>query len=559
PDGTLFAGFTDRGWGGQAPGDGLGRIRPTGRAPMEIRDVKIRDDGFEVEFTQRLRDTPTPDKVKLFQYDYDYWWEYGSPARHQANVEVANIAVLPDNRRIWLRAALKPGMCARVRFEGIVSESGEPLLHQEFAYTVNQLPSGPECTELVAKLVPPPPAKERSSEGMLELTWADALDSWKQTGWTAHETDVALDPADKKRVIAQGKREEWENSLVLVNDGAQPSELVSRYEFGDIDVHADFLLPEGGNSGLYLMGRYEVQLLDSTGKTELGYGDCGGIYSGWGEGHVWPGRAPMFNAFRGPGQWHGLTVRFRAPKFDASGKKIANALFERVMIDDVLLQENVEVPEPTRGAMESPKEVASGPLRFQGDHGPVAIKNVWVRRPTNTAPEEKDAHALVANLPQAEGWSMTDGTYTASEGAKPLELLVRDDENGAWENARLSFDARVGRGASSTVYMRDRGTADQGYGLRLDAFSKEKEQAGSLVGLVPIHGQLAPPDLWFHVDFVVREESKGTRVQSFLNGILVAEHLDADRRHPTGRMRVTGPVGGKLELRNLEIVPLPPH
>src|SRR5690349_20492542 len=116
--------------------------------------------------------------------------------------------------RLKIRAPLKAGMCARVRFEGVVSHSGEPLLHDEFAYTINQLPSGPECTELVAKLVPPPPAKESSSEGMLELTWADALDSCKQTGWSAHESDFALDPADRKRFVAHGDLEAWENSLV---------------------------------------------------------------------------------------------------------------------------------------------------------------------------------------------------------------------------------------------------------------------------------------------------------------------------------------------------------
>ncbi|MEO6710365.1 MAG: family 16 glycoside hydrolase, partial [Planctomycetota bacterium] len=432
PDGTLFAGFTDRGWGGQAPGDGVGRIRPTGRLPMEIEKVHLVDDGFEVRFTQPLREAPPAGAVKLFEYDYDYWWEYGSPARHQATVPVMAVMLSPDKRTAHLiTAGLKAGMCVRVRFEGVASESGERLLHEEFAYTINQLTSGPASTELVAKLVPPPPAKERSSEGMLELTSGDALDSWIQTGWHAESKEIGLDPGDKHRLAFHGEADANEGS-VLINDGATPSELVSRLEFADIDVHAEFMLPEGGNSGLYLMGRYEVQLLDSSGKTDLKPGDCGGIYEAWGEGHKWPGRAPMFNAFRGPGQWHGLSVRFRAPKFDASGRKVSNALFERVMIDDVLLQENVEVPEPTRGALESPREVASGPLRFQGDHGQVAFKNIWVRRPT-VPPEPPSANSLAAlpmeSTPLAKGWTYKEGVLTAADGAEDLVQLFLEESD----------------------------------------------------------------------------------------------------------------------------------
>jgi hypothetical protein len=525
---------------------------------MEIRNVHLRDDGLEVEFTQRLRDNPTPDKIKLFQYDYDYWWEYGSPARHQTNVEVASVAVLPDLKRIWVRAALKPGMCARARFEGVVSDSGEPLLHQEFAYTINQMPTGPECTELVAKLAPPPPAKERSAEGMLELTWADALDSWKQTGWSAKVSEIGLDPNDRHKLAFHGDMDPNEGS-VLINDGDKPSELVSRYEYGDIDVHADFMLPEGGNSGMYLMGRYEVQLADSTGKTDLKFGDCGGIYEAWGEGHTWPGRAPMFNAFRGPGQWHGLTVRFRAPKFDASGKKIANALFERVMVDDVLLQENVEVSEPTRGGFDSPREVAEGPLRFQGDHGPVAFKNIWVRRPTVSVADQSASifdGASLAGWDSKGGWTVKDGVIVGSDGGSELDWICTLTQAEGPSNARVSFDARVARGTKAAVWLGCRKDFP-GYELSLDAFSKEAERAGSLKGLVAIRGQLAPPELWFHVDFVVRDESKGTRVQVFLNGLKVADALDAARHTAPGGMYFPGPVGGTLELRNLRVEVLP--
>ena len=566
PDGTLFTGFTDRGWGGQAPGDGIGRIRATGRAPLEIRTVHLVDDGFEVEFTQPLAAAPAPERVRILQYDYDYWWEYGSPARHLTEVSAQRVVLDPDGKRLKLTAAVRPGMCARVRFDGLVSRTGEPLLHDEFAYTVNQLPSGPPCTELVAKQAPPPPPKERSAEGMLELSWPDALDSWKQSGWSAQRSGVAMDPTDRKRLVAHGELESWERSAVLRNEaagGAEPTDLVSRFEFGDVEAHVDFLLPEGGNSGVYLMGRYEVQLLDSSGKTSLGFGDCGGIYLAWGEGAEWLGRAPMFNAFRGPGQWHGLTVRFRAPRFDASGKKIANARFERVMIDDVLLHENVEVPEPTRGALAEPREVPFGPLRLQGDHGPVAFKNVWVRplRPSAEAPQSAVADAIALDLgpaaaagsAESAAWSVPgEGRLEAGAGAP--ERTLRGAGGVALEltDARFSFEARLGKGLAAAVHLRDGGAGAPGYGLAL-ATAADGEQAGSLLGLAPVRAQLVPEDLWCRFEFEVRDEPGGVRVRSFVNGVLVGDALDPERRRKSGGLRFTGLVGGRLELRNLKL------
>jgi hypothetical protein len=509
PQGMLFAGFTDRGWGGQPPADGVGRIRPTGRAPLEILNVHLIDAGFELEFTQPLRSAPQPADVQLFQYDYDYWWEYGSPARHQTQLAVGGVALSADKRTATLRIpGLKAGMCVRARLNGLVSQSGEPLLHEEFAYTINQLQSGPPNTELVAKLVPPPPAKESSAEGMLELSWGDALDSWEQSGWRAVASEIGLDANDRHQFVF-GEARDPRRDAVLINDraeGGTPSELVSRYEFSDVDVHLDFMLPEGGNSGLYLMGRYEVQLLDSSGRTNLRPGDCGGIYQG--DPKLWPGRAPLFNAFRGPGQWHGLTVRFRAPRFDAQGKKTSNARFERVMIDDVLLQENVDVPAPTGGAFADPLEVASGPLRLQGDHGPVAFRNIWVRPVLDSQTVGQsifDGQSLAGWRPAA-GWSASEGVLRAEDGAARLGLERTD-----LSDVRLTFEARVPSKTAAAVYLRGDGVAQPGYGLSLAVFSELGEQAGSLLGRRAVRGQLAPPNLWFKVEFELREEPKGLR------------------------------------------------
>ena len=72
-------------------------------------------------------------------------------------------------------------------------------------------------------------------------------------------------------------------------------------------------------------------------------------------------------------------IRFRAPRFDASGKKTANARFVRVSHNGVVVHENIDVDGPTRASLETP-EAAEGPLMIQGDHGPVALRNIYARQ-----------------------------------------------------------------------------------------------------------------------------------------------------------------------------------
>jgi hypothetical protein len=156
-------------------------------------------------------------------------------------------------------------------------------------------------------------------------------------------------------------------------------DLVFNFPHGDIHVMFEFMLPKGGNSGIYLQSRYEIQLADSWGKKKINFGDCGGIYERWddarGKGKEgYDGYAPMQNASKAPGLWQTMEIDFQAPRFDASGKKIQNAIFKRVMLNGILIHENIEVLGVTRGAV-STKEVASAPILVQGDHTQVAIKN----------------------------------------------------------------------------------------------------------------------------------------------------------------------------------------
>ena len=108
------------------------------------------------------------------------------------------------------------------------------------------------------------------------------------------------------------------------------------------------------------------------------YSDGGGIYQRWDNGKGFGGFAPRTNASRPPGQWQFYHTWFRAPRFDNAGAKTENAKFERVVYNGVTIHENAACDGPTRSAMKIP-EAAANPLMLQGDHGPVAFRNIYIR------------------------------------------------------------------------------------------------------------------------------------------------------------------------------------
>jgi hypothetical protein len=170
--------------------------------------------------------------------------------------------------------------------------------------------------------------------------------------------------------------------LVNRNNAELKDNLFSKEEFGDLDFQVDFMMPKGSNSGIYFMGRYEIQLFDSWKKEYPLFSDCGGVYQRWdinrGKGKEgYEGVAPISNECKAPGLWQTLKISFEAPRFDDKGKKIKNARFLTVWLNGVKIHSNIEVSGPTRGAAFQ-NESANGPFMIQGDHGPVAFRNMKI-------------------------------------------------------------------------------------------------------------------------------------------------------------------------------------
>ena len=167
---------------------------------------------------------------------------------------------------------------------------------------------------------------------------------------------------------------------VMVNGRGGPTvNLVSTFEHGDVEAHIEFCVPKGSNSGVYFQGRYEVQVFDSFGVAKPKHSDCGGLYERWQDDKGFEGQAPKVNASKPPGEWQSFDVVFRAPRFNEFGTKTENAKFVSVKHNGVLVHENVAVTGPTRSALDEKTEAAHGPLMLQGDHGPVAYRNLVIR------------------------------------------------------------------------------------------------------------------------------------------------------------------------------------
>src|SRR5437016_3486558 len=153
----------------------------------------------------------------------------------------------------------------------------------------------------------------------------------------------------------------------------------TRQPFGDCQLHVEFAEPvppvgedQGrGNSGVFLMGLYEIQVLDSYQNKTYADGEASALYGQF---------PPQVNASRPPGQWQTYDIVFHGPRFAKDGKLLRPAR-ETVFHNGVLVQDNVELSGPTAHGKRPPYEPQPEklPLALQDHNHPVRYRNIWIR------------------------------------------------------------------------------------------------------------------------------------------------------------------------------------
>ena len=221
---------------------------------------------------------------------------------------------------------------------------------------------------------------------LLEDGWEPLLNGKDLTGWKACDPKAKNEWYTTRFVRferflgpTQLNGRAAPSGVILNGPTGRTANLCTERTFGDVELYLEFMLAKGSNSGVYFQGLYEIQIFDSWGSTDAPKtSDGGAIYHRWINEQGVGGAAPLVNASRRPGEWQSYQAWFRTPRFDAAGKKLEPARFQRVLHNGLLVHKDVDIDGPTRAHLEIP-EAAQNPLMIQGDHGPVALRNIHIR------------------------------------------------------------------------------------------------------------------------------------------------------------------------------------
>jgi len=199
-------------------------------------------------------------------------------------------------------------------------------------------------------------------------------------GHAPSDAVVLFDGKDLSRwAHKDGSGAKWKVENGYAEVVAKTGYIYTREAFGDCQLHVEFAEPvppkgesqERGNSGVFLMGLYEIQVLDSYENKTYADGQAAAVYGQY---------PPLVNASRTPGQWQSYDIVFHGPRFAKDGKLLRPAR-ATVLHNDVLVQDNVTLTGPTEHGERPPYKAHPEklPLALQ-DHGdPVRFRNIWIR------------------------------------------------------------------------------------------------------------------------------------------------------------------------------------
>ncbi len=592
PDGELFIGGIGGGgnWNWRDTRQGLQRLVPSDavrdsgwdQAAFEFSSIEATPDGFEITFTRRVDSEwlADPTNYRIEQWTYEPTAEYGGPKIETERLR--DISAEPTFRgdgdrstamRVRLTIpGLKTGHCVHIRCDA-ESVDGDRMWSPEVWYTLNAIPRDTPAgvsNQLVAQDI------HRTGVGVGVLPPADA------TPLISRNSKPVFRSVGAHRGGNLGTRTQDD---LLASPGfveAKGGDFETATRFGDARLHVEWYSPPGGigqlagNSGVYLQGLYEIQVLGTkAGDDNLEANEAGAIY----------GIKPAdVNASTGPGTWQAYDIWFTAARF-RDGEKIRDARVT-VLWNGTVVHDDVALPRPTGGRNQPGAEAANlvtlpsgetvniGPLLLQ-DHasmaeGPVRYRNVWIRslEPERWTPgpwlDAFDGESL-------SGWTVVggDAAYRVEDTDAGPAIVGRTRAN--TPNTFLVFDRPLGDfellcevkqhpELNSGIQIRsaiDGGLADRRGRLRGPQVELDPSDRSYSVGIygesldtgwifplsdAPYARRAFKPGEWNRVRIL----AEGARVRTWINGIPAADIFDESARRGHVALQVHG-VGARKD------------
>ena len=400
PDGTLYAGMTNRGWGGLAPGNGVARIKYNGELPLEMRTAHLVEDGFECTFTKPLAKVPN---VYGEKYDYNYWWEYGSPQQHIEELLISNVTLSDDGITLKITIDnLEAGTCVMLKLVDATSIDGSPLLHHEMSYTINKMPGG--ALAYVAKQAIPPVERGQQIEGWVYLTWADAQDAWINNGVELCNAELDINNPTQF-VMSEGM------GALVAHEG---DSMETKFSAGSGELKMVFMLAQDAEGEVQLPNGVILELFDQ----------------------------PV-DGYLGSGIWHNLLVKYQ----------MSPPAVTYTEVNGVVSKLNSRLSETQHNV----------PIKIGSTNGAIAFGDVRVKQHSDeTIPSSWSSFEYEVGSLETTGdvsWSKTDAGDLAVEGTGTVII----PNNASFHSIR--FDAKFSGDGTATVqfgeFELDFGTAGE--------------------------------------------------------------------------------------------------